>query len=334
MTAPAVSVVLPTYNRAPFLPKAIGAVQAQSFSDWELVIVDDGSTDGTSEIVAEFARNDGRLRFLTNTRSQGPAGARNAGILAARGRLVAFVDSDDLWEPPKLAAFIDAMSSDRQLVLVGSDYRIAGTDDPTMTMKKFILGTMLPWWMSYPPAVAVIPCDAIVRDFGVVARSDLALSLTIAGFLWIHTSSAMVHRDALLRAGLFDERLQRTEDIDLWLKLAQLGSFGYIDRVLATYHTEGRDEAAGTRYEGQHRLRKHTPYREAKFHLELLNRIAKSYPLTPAQANLLRHRRAAYHRACLEHALRARSIHGIQHIPAVILAPEERRTFLRNLRNL
>ncbi len=334
MTAPTVSIVLPTYNRAPFLPQAIGSVQSQSFTDWELVIVDDGSTDGSLELIRSLVRSDDRLRLVNNARSRGPAGARNAGILAAQAQMIAFIDSDDTWEHAKLAAFVEAMSSDEAVVLVGSDYRIAGADDPALTMKKFVMGTMLPWWSSYAPATPVIPCNAIADDFSAIARSDLAVSLTIAGFLWIHTSSAMVRRDALVRAGLFDERLQRTEDIDLWLKLAQLGSFQYVDQVLAIYNTEGRDLAAGKRYETQDRLRRHTAYREARYHLDLLHRIAKTYRLTPAQAELLHHRRAANHRLCLQHALRAHDILGIRHLLPVMLAPEERRTLFRHLHAL
>ncbi len=330
---PAVSVVIPTYNRAKFLPAAIRSVQAQSFSDWELVIVDDGSTDESFEVVGHFARSDARLRLLRNERRRGPAGARNSGIIAAQGDAIALLDSDDTWEPTILAKLMAAMAGDARSVLAGSDIRMKSTRDPDLTMKGFVLGTMLPWWSTYPPALAVLPCEAIARDFSVFTQSSLAISSTIAGFLWIHSSSTMVRRSAVMEAGLFDERLQRTEDIELWLKLSQAGTFVYIDEVLATYDIEGRDLGTGTRYEGQDPSRRHTAYSEAVFHLSLVDRIARSYPLTPAQKTLVRHRRAAHHGRCLRLALEAGDLAGVRHIPFMLGSTVERAMLLRWLKD-
>ena len=330
---PAVSVVIPTYNRASFLPAAIRSVQAQSFSDWELIIVDDGSTDESFQLVEQFARADMRLRWLTNGRGRGPAGARNTGVVAARGEAVAFLDSDDTWEPTILAKLVDAMAGDARSVLTGSDIRMTSTKNPGLTMKGFVLGTMLPWWSSYPPAAAVLPCDAIARDFSVLTRASLAIPSTIAGFLWIHSSSTMIRRSTAMAAGLFDERLQRTEDIDLWLKLSRQGTFVYIDEVLATYDIEGRDLGTGKRYEGQDRARRHTAYSEAVFHLSLVDRIAAAYPLTAAQKSLVRHRRAAHHRRCLQLALEAGELAGLRHVPGMLGSTEERAILLRWLKD-
>lgn len=104
---PRVSIVMPTYNRHDTILRAIGSVRAQSFDDWELLVVDDGSTDGTSDCVEGL---DPRLRVLRQE-NQGVAGARNTGLAAARGELVAFLDSDDAWPSHHLAlatAFFDA----------------------------------------------------------------------------------------------------------------------------------------------------------------------------------------------------------------------------------
>ena len=324
--------MIPTYNRASFLPIAIRSVQAQSFDDWELIIVDDGSTDASVEVVEQFARSDARLRLLRNARAHGPAGARNTGMLAAQSPSIAFLDSDDSWEPSLLERFVAAMARDAQPVLVGSDIRMRSAKDPDLTMKGFVLGTMLPWWSTYPPAMAVLPCEAIARDFSVLTQASLAVSAAIAGFLWIHTTTTMIRRAAALEAGLFDERLQRTEDIDLWLKLSKMGTFVYVDEVLATYEIEGRENGTGKRYEGQDRARKHTKYREAHFHLSLIDRIARDFSLTPAQELLVRHRRAAHHRHCLEAALEERNPVGLRHIPDVFKSDEERGIFLRWLR--
>ena len=98
---PRVSVVTPAYNAARFLEQTIRSVQAQSFTDWEQIVVDDGSVDGTRDVVRRLARGDSRIRLLERP-NEGAARARNAGMTEARGRYLAFLDSDDLWVPEKL----------------------------------------------------------------------------------------------------------------------------------------------------------------------------------------------------------------------------------------
>ena len=97
---PLVSIVVPTYNRLAYLRQAVQSVFDQTYRQWELIVVDDGSTDGTAAYVASLG---GRVRALTLPRRGGAARARNAGVGAARGAYVAFLDSDDLWLPEKLA---------------------------------------------------------------------------------------------------------------------------------------------------------------------------------------------------------------------------------------
>jgi glycosyltransferase involved in cell wall biosynthesis len=95
---PCVSIVIPTYNREKWLDVSIGSVLRQTFQDWELILVDDHSTDRTPDAAESFMRQDSRIRYVMNERRRGPAGARNHGIGLARGRFVAFLDSDDEWE--------------------------------------------------------------------------------------------------------------------------------------------------------------------------------------------------------------------------------------------
>ena len=183
--------------------------------------------------------------MVSNAGRIGPAGARNTGIRASQAEAIAFLDSDDTWEPRTLETFLNARRRDPQAVLIGSDYKMVDeTSGSASTMKSFLFGTMLPWWENYPLAAAVIPLDLMRRDIHVITRPSILLSMTIAGFLSIQTSSAVVRRDAVFAAGLFNERLMRTEDIDLWLKLARLGRFVYLDEVLATYDISGRTNAA------------------------------------------------------------------------------------------
>ncbi len=97
-----VSIIMASYNSAPFIKDAIASVAGQSFVDWELLVSDDCSSDATVEIVSELARSEPRIRLLKGDRNRGPAAVRNAAIEQAEGRFIAFLDSDDLWKPEKL----------------------------------------------------------------------------------------------------------------------------------------------------------------------------------------------------------------------------------------
>lgn len=152
--------------------------------------------------------------------------------------------------------------------------------------------------------------------------------MTIAGFLWIQTSSAVVRRDAALTAGLFDERLARTEDIDLWLKLSQLGRVVYLDEVLATYDITGRNSGTGLRYESYHRSRRHSAYSEAAYHLQSLERIAQRYNLDADQRRLVKDRRIAHRHRCAVAGLRERRPKGIAHLLACLAYSEQRRLLM------
>lgn len=97
-----VSIVMPSHNSARFIGESIRSVQAQDFRDWELLVSDDGSTDDTCAVVEAFRREDPRIKLLASPVNRGPAVSRNVALQAARGRYIAFLDSDDLWEPGKL----------------------------------------------------------------------------------------------------------------------------------------------------------------------------------------------------------------------------------------
>ncbi|THD64005.1 MAG: glycosyltransferase family 2 protein [Bradyrhizobium sp.] len=335
MDRPPISVIVPTYNRAALLPAAIESVRAQTRPDWELIIVDDGSTDETSAAIAPLLREDPRLRLLVNEGARGPAGARNTGIRAARGAVLGFLDSDDYWEPSKLARFMVEFDAVPAAVLVASDNCMVDRDSSSVTtMKSFLLKTMVPWWQTDPLAREVTRCDALARDIQTIAQPGLFASLTIAGFPWVHTSSTMIRRDAAFAAGLFDEGLMRTEDIDLWLRLESMGRFVYIDEVLARYDITGRDGGAGARYASYHPSRRHTRYVEASYHLRLLDRVERHCRLTTDQSKLLTRRRISHHRHCAVEALRERYWPGLVHAIPCMKNPFERDILIRQMRDV
>jgi glycosyltransferase involved in cell wall biosynthesis len=108
---PLVSIITPVYNAARWLPETFASVRAQTLTDWEQILVDDGSTDGSLAIVEAVAAEDPRFRWLRTSGRKGPAVARNLALDAARGRFIAFLDADDLWHPEKLARSVDWMKT-------------------------------------------------------------------------------------------------------------------------------------------------------------------------------------------------------------------------------
>ncbi len=108
-SAPLVSVIMPAYNAAPFIEEAISSVVNQTVTDWELLVIDDGSCDGTPEIVTKLAENDPRISLIINEENMGCAKTRNRGINIASGQYIAFLDSDDVWHPEKLERQIKKM---------------------------------------------------------------------------------------------------------------------------------------------------------------------------------------------------------------------------------
>jgi glycosyltransferase involved in cell wall biosynthesis len=193
VSAPQVSVILPVYQRAAFLQLAAHSVFAQTFRDWELIVADDGSTDDTPAVCRRLGA-DARVRVLELAHSGNPALVRNAALREARGRYVAFLDSDDLWMPRKLELQLEQLRA-----------------DPSR-----------PW--SYTGFVHIDVAGAPIED-GVAdrwaPREGEIFAATITGEAPIRTASiVMAARSILLEAGCFDEALISGQDYDLWMRMA------------------------------------------------------------------------------------------------------------------
>ncbi len=202
---PLVSVIIPTYNRAAILPRAIESVLAQSFGHFELVVVDDGSTDDTRAAVDRFA--DRRIIYLRHAQNSGGAAARNTGIDAARGRHVAFLDSDDEWLPDKLArqvAVLEQAGSE-----MGAVYCAHTVQDDTSAR--------------------------VEEGEGELHTGDVFQTL-LRGWCPASTSLFLVRRDPLVAVGGFDDSLPSFQDYDLWLRLAQICRFDAVAVPLVIKH--------------------------------------------------------------------------------------------------
>lgn len=202
MTTPSVSVVLPTFNRAEYLGRAVASVLAQTVSDIELIVVDDASSDGTAEYLNSLARQDGRIRVLTNARSKGGGGARNVGIAASRGQWVAFLDDDDEWIPEKLQIQLAKLAANTAAIACSCSYEQHSTNG----LKK------------------------IVRLPQQVALPDLLRGSVLGG-----ASMCICSRKILQGIGGFDTLFRSGQDWDLWVRLLQQGAIVICDEPLVKY---------------------------------------------------------------------------------------------------
>jgi glycosyltransferase involved in cell wall biosynthesis len=203
---PKVSVIIPTHNRAHFLPGAILSVLNQTFQDFEIIVVDDASSDNTSEIVAAF--NDERIRFFRHDTNKGGSAARNTGILNSKCDYIAFLDDDDEWLPEKLAKQMD--------ILLASPPEVGCV---------------------YTGYVMVDRTSGRVIDQRLPTKrgnlyKDLLMTNCVAG----GTSSALLRKNCLQKVGLFDENLPRSQDFDLWLRMAKVFLFEYVPEPLFKYY--------------------------------------------------------------------------------------------------
>jgi glycosyltransferase involved in cell wall biosynthesis len=179
-----ITVVIPTYNRVTFLKDAIDSVLAQTFLDFELIVVDDGSTDDTPKLLSSY---NNKVRVITQT-NQGPSAARNRGIEAAKSEWIAFLDSDDVWKPDKLKKQV-------QFITDNPDIKICQTEEVWIRNGK-----------------RVNPRKKHEMHSGWIYEKCLPLCI-------VSPSSVMIHQDVFEKAGLFDETMLACEDYDLWLRV-------------------------------------------------------------------------------------------------------------------
>ena len=202
---PNVSVVMATKNYARFLPVAVGSVREQTFADWELVIVDDGSTDNTPATVKPFL-TDPRIRYYRSDKL-GQTRAKNLGIAMSRAPLIAYLDADDVWLPSKLEKQLAVFRKNPETGVVFC--RRSLIDDAGNTL---------------PPRPTSTPCRGRVLD-----------KLFVQNFVCF--SSAIMRREILSHVGALDPQLDLAIDYDLWLRVAKHYVFDFVDEQLVQYRT-------------------------------------------------------------------------------------------------
>ena len=197
---PAISVVLPVHNRADVLSRAIESVLHQTLEDFELVIVDDGSTDASVEVAKSF--DDPRIKLIDLGQNRGGNAARNAGVRAATAPLVAFLDSDDVYRPDKLEQVVAEFGRRPELeLLVDSFVKIQ------------------------PSGARVVRRNPVIGDTKTFRRALFTRQL------WKATPSITVRRETILRV-MFDESLRRLQDFDFLIRASEVANCASTDAVL------------------------------------------------------------------------------------------------------
>ncbi|OQX54719.1 MAG: hypothetical protein B5M53_05570 [Candidatus Cloacimonas sp. 4484_209] len=210
--SPTVSVIIPTYNRAHLIRRAIQSVLNQTYQDFEIIIVDDGSTDDTEEVVKSFKNE--RIRYIRQEKNEGAAAARNTGIKMAKGEYIAFQDSDDEWLPEKLEKQMKILEN------ASPDLGVVYTSAWKVWDGKKI----------YEKSPTIMPYEGyICKD-----RIDLRVK-------GIFLQSALIKKRYLLEIDMLDESLPRYHDLDLFIRLAKRCRFYHLDEPLFIYYYRNPD---------------------------------------------------------------------------------------------
>lgn len=220
-----VSVIIPCYNAATYVAEAVASVFAQTRSDFEVIVVNDGSPDA-EELEAALAVYRDRIVYISQE-NRGVSSARNTGIRAARGEFVALLDSDDAWEPDYLAVQLAILARNPDVDIVYPNVLICGN-----TLEK--------GW----PSMDHNPSHGAVTFKSIVTQQCNVHSCVTA------------RREVILRAGLFDESLRSSEDFDLWLRVVKLGGrIDYHRKVLVRYRRRGGSLSSDPIWMCQHVVR-------------------------------------------------------------------------------
>ncbi len=207
---PFVSIVIPTYNRARFLGRSVRSVLNQTNKNFEVIVVDDASTDDTAEIIKTF--KDNRIRYIRHDANAGAAAARNTGIKVSRGEYVAFQDSDDEWLPEKLQKQMKVFES------APPEVGVVYTD-----MWRISKGEKRYW---HSPKI--MPEDGIVYQQAL----DRVMGIGI--------QTAIIKRECLNAVGMFDENFPRFIDLELFVRLSKYYYFHHINEPLVNFYDTGK----------------------------------------------------------------------------------------------
>ena len=217
-----VSVVMPTYNRAYIIKEAIESALAQTYRDFELIVVDDGSSDNTHEIIQQLAEE--RIRYTRHDQNRGYSAACNTGISAATGHVLGFLDSDDLWKPEYL---------ERQVGFLGRHPEVDAVFSDTEIHNSIKIPSLIGLLKVFPRLLESNP------GAGEFVFSGRQMYVCLLEEVPIKPTAFLVKREMLQRVGVFDEAWPSGTDWDLFIRLSQVACFGYVHMPLVVQRRTG-----------------------------------------------------------------------------------------------
>ena len=203
-THPLVSVLMPVYNSAEYLEDALESILAQTLENFELIIINDGSTDGSLEILQTYAARDGRI-LLSSRKNKGIAKTRNELLNRINGQYIAIMDSDDIALPHRFAKQVAFLNRELDVVCVGGAFELL--DDAGRMLTRFTAPTN----------------DEEIQD------------LMLVGHTSIHHATAMIRRDSLMKVGGYPETMATVGDLDLFLRLGEIGKLANLTDTVLKY---------------------------------------------------------------------------------------------------
>jgi GT2 family glycosyltransferase len=241
MTRRLVSVVVPAYNRAYCLGRTLDSVLRQTHQNLEVILIDDGSTDNTRELICSHAASDSRIKYVYQE-NQGVAAARNMGMRQSQGDYVAFLDSDDTWEPWKLELQLACLEHCPEVGMVWTDMVAVGPDGAVVDPRY--LRTMYNayrWFTSEQLYSQSYPLAGMAPNLSNVVgaatfSTGTIFSQMVMGNL-VHTSTVLLRRERLQSVGPFNEDLRIAEDYEYFLRTCKQGLVGFVDLATIQYQT-------------------------------------------------------------------------------------------------
>lgn len=212
-----ISVVIPTYNRERWIRCAIDSVLAQTYSNYEIIVVDDGSSDNTRQVIQEYGN---RVRYFYQT-NKGVSAARNLGIREAKGEWIAFLDSDDEWLPSKLELQMNLAVNNPKIAMVATNSYVEDLKDRNKTLT----------FLEIKPKL-------FNSEESICLDNPLIAIITMSFF----STTLLIKRENILRAGLFDETMTLSEDTDLFCRVAIGTSLGVLSRPLVRVISRGEGD--------------------------------------------------------------------------------------------
>ena len=206
-----VSVIIPTHNRADFLKSSIASVLSQTYGDFEIIVVDDNSSDHTHEVIKGI--KDNRIKYIRHRENRGPSAARNTAIASATGEYIAFLDDDDEWIPEKLQKQVGLLDKSKSNICA-------------IYSNRMVVDKLSNQIISKSPQAKKL-------------KGNLLYQLSVGSP--IHTSTVIIKKKCIEKIGLFDESMSYMEDRDFWIRLSLNWDFEYIDTPLtiAYVHKQG-----------------------------------------------------------------------------------------------